>query len=196
MLKVSVTSNLNEVKARYSDASSRVVAPAAARALNRTAVTVRREVSSKIRLTYALPAADVKEQIRIMPATKARLEVRIVASGKRIPLYSFSAKQLKIRRGGKGGQVTVKVLRAGGRKVVTGRKGLTGRPFIATMKSGHTGVFQRVGKGRLKIKELFSIDVPSAMVSQRLSKALRGVATSRFAIEFNRELKFRLSKDQ
>lgn len=74
-------------------------------------------------------------------ATTGHIEV----TGRRIPLSRFSARQTK--RG-----TSYKIDRGGGRKMIEGA-------FIARMRSGHVGVFSRVGGGR-SITELHGPSVP------------------------------------
>jgi hypothetical protein len=97
----------------------------------------------------------VKDRIRVELANPDRLRARLYANAKRIPLIDFGAKGPEPSRG-RGRGVTVKT--GGSRKTIPDA-------FIATMRSGHRGVFQRVGEGgrrgprpghsQLPIRELF-----------------------------------------
>lgn len=186
-MKLDVRSDLRRVAGRVGSYPSKIVRPAASRALTRAATTGRKEASKQIRAVYAMPAAAAKDRITIRGATPARLEAVIRASGDRIPLYAYSARQTRAG-------VTVRVLRAEGRKIVKGRREFMGKPFIATMKSGHTGVFQRKTAARLQIAELFSVDVPTAMISEKVVAVIDDVILDRFRTEFERELRFRANR--
>ena len=112
-------------------------------AVNRTLSTGRSRIVKRIRAEVAIKAKDAREAIRLRKATAAKPEGFIVISKKPIPLYDFGAKQ------GKGG-VTVKVRKAGGRETLKGT-------FIAKMRSGHVGVFERKltgGPGSKRVKRL------------------------------------------
>lgn len=72
------------------------------------------------------------------------VSARIVATGARIGLYKFRARQTKTG-------VTARL---------PGGAGMYPGAFIATMASGHVGVFKRRGQTRLPIVELFGPSVP------------------------------------
>jgi len=162
------------------------------RSLNRTADAVKTAAGRELRSVYNLKVAAVRAQIGIIRASGTRLVAEVRASGKPIPLYKFAARGPNPSRGR--GRVTVKVLRAGGRKVVTGKRDLVGQAFIATMPSGHTGVFQRTGGkakgGKQAIRELYSISLPGAFTAARVVAAIRKVADDRFAREIETNLAF------
>lgn len=69
------------------------------------------------------------------------LEWKMLVSGRPSPVIDFPHRQVKAG-------VRVEINR--------GHPTLIKSAFIATMKSGHEGVFKRVGKARLPIKELFT----------------------------------------
>lgn len=137
-LKVDVQQWLNAV-ARLTDRAR----PAAARALNRSIATGRTTMTRLIAADMQLKAATVRERIVITEATAVRLSARMDASLKRIPLIDFGAKGKEPSRG-KGRGVTAKTATR-----------IYPHAFIATMRSGHRGVFQRrSGANRLPIAEL------------------------------------------
>lgn len=188
MIRVDVNHNLREIAVEIDKAHVSVRDKAAVRALNRAGVTVRAEASREITQIYNLKAATAKAQIRIVHASRARLKLELIASGRPIPLYQFDAKQRRK------GLVSVHVRRDGPRKVVKGNPQYVGAPFVATMKSGHVGIFQRLTKRRLPIRELFSIDVPRAMTAKVVFEALERAALDAFNRNFEREVQYLLSK--
>lgn len=121
------------------------------RAIGSAGVAMVRVVASDIGVKQGV----VKERIRTELATPERLRARIYANAKRIPLIDLGAKGPEPSRG-RGRGVTVKS--KGGRQAIP-------NAFIATMRSGHRGVFQRVGgagrrgpapnRSQLPIRELF-----------------------------------------
>jgi hypothetical protein len=126
------------------------------RALNRAITSANVVMVRAIAGDLGVKQGTVKERIRIEQATPERLRARLYANAKRIPLIDFGAKGPEPSRG-KGRGVTVKG--AGGRRTIP-------NAFIATMKSGHRGVFQRVAgssgrrgpapnRSQLPIRELF-----------------------------------------
>jgi len=125
---------------------------AIARALNRSALSTRTLMVRHMAKDMGLNVRKVREQVEIEEAkpTKDRLRARVIASGKRIPLIDFRARGPEPSRG-RGRGVSARL---------PGGKGRYPNAFISTMKSGHRGVFQRKGKGRLPIYELFGPSLP------------------------------------
>jgi hypothetical protein len=139
---------------------------AVSRALNRTATSERAALSRAIASDMGLNVGTVKDAISIEQATAGRLSVRIVAKGKRIPLIDFKAKGPEPSRG-RGRGVVAKL---------PGGRGQYAHAFIATMRSGHRGVFQRVPNGsrhgaapnrsQLPIYELFGPSIVKVFEKQ------------------------------
>lgn len=113
------------------------------RALNRAGTSARAAMVTVIAKDMGLKAGAVRERITIVEATRARQVVTLHASAKRIPLMEFGASTSS--RG-------VSARAQGGRKKYP-------QAFIATMGSQHEGVFQRVGRPRLPIRELFGASI-------------------------------------
>lgn len=160
-------------------------APAAiARSLNRAAVSARTAMIKPIAEDLRLTQTVVKSYIRTIDATTSRQVARLAASLKRLPLILFNAKASK--RGG----VTA--------RTATGRYP---NAFIATMRSGHTGVFvrklptrSRKGMPRsspaLPIRELREPSVGFIFIKYRpLGIA---AAEASFAKNFQSEMRFAL----
>lgn len=81
--------------------------------------------------------------VHVQDATALRQTAALFASAKRIPLIKFGATGPEPSRG-KGSGVTART-----------RRGRYPRAFIATMRSGHRGVFERKTTRRLPIREKF-----------------------------------------
>lgn len=138
-------------------AKLRQKAPAAqVRALNRAIASANTAMVRVIAGDVGVKQGVVRERIRVEQATPARLRARLYANAKRIPLIDFGAKGPEPSRG-RGRGVTVKS--GSGRRTIA-------NAFIATMGSGHRGVFQRVAgasgrrgpapnRSQLPIRELF-----------------------------------------
>lgn len=149
------------------------------RALNKMAEQVKVASSRELRAAgYGIKAADIKATMRVRRATRSSLSAAVVAKGAPIPLIKYGA-----RKTSKG--VSVKVLN--GRKVIAGA-------FIATMPSGHTGVYVRepgaihkkVGQGKsaswhaLPIRELFGPSVPAALGNEVIQRSLQQFIAEKF----------------
>ncbi len=115
------------------------------RSMNNTMQGVRTDVSSEIRAIITTGKSDVDKSIGITKANKETLSGAVVISGRLLPLLDFGARQTQ-----KG--VSVQIRKDHKRAVLSGA-------FIATMKSGHKGVFwreyhkkgQRLGKTEQRI---------------------------------------------
>jgi Prophage minor tail protein Z (GPZ) len=161
------------------------------RALNKTATTARAEAARAIKdAGYGMKIGAIKNAISILRASDGELIVYIRATGRPLPLIAFGARQVL-------GGVSVQVKH--GRKVIK-------NAFIATMKSGHKGVFQRVdgsrhisrrvrrGGPQLPIKELYGPSIPSQFTSQAIRDAIARTARDRFPIVLKQELKYVLQQ--
>jgi len=192
MISINVNHTLDKAILYYKTLPANLTEKAMVRALNRTATTVRAEAARRIRERYNLKSRVLKDQIRIRNATKAELRAVVQASGRPIPLVEFDA-----RSGATG--ATVRVSRV--RKPVA-------HAFIATMKSGHRGVFLRVEKGSRKyrnqrvrkggsdlpVAELFGPSLPQAFTSKQVMDAIVAAARERFPKAFEQEARYYLSK--
>lgn len=109
----------------------------------------------------------------------ARLAWRMDVSGALVPVAAFPHRQVR-----KGVAVTINV---GARKVIA-------HAFVATMKSGHKGVFLRAGKARLPIKEAFTTKVSDVFGDAGLIPAVQHRARDVFRASFERLLPIELGK--
>lgn len=175
---VNVRSNADSVVADLLFAA-REMPEATMRALNKIGSQAVVATSREVRAAgYNLKIGEIKRGIKLIRATKSSLKASVVATGRPVPLIQYSARQTA-----KG--VSVSVLR--GRKVIAGA-------FIATMPSGHKGVFVRednarakkVGQGgkakwhALPIRELFGPSIPDGMANKVVQEALQQMVVERF----------------
>ena len=115
---------------------------AVTRSLKKSATTGRATMSKSITKDTGLKAGEVKKEIKIKVEPTA-LFLRV--TGARIPLVKFGARGPEPSRG-RGRGVSYK-LKGGRGKIPTA--------FLATMPSGHRGVFHRKSTARKPIRELF-----------------------------------------
>jgi len=108
------------------------------RGLNRTATSARTQVARQLSQLTGLGVSAVRKRIKMSKASYSNWRSTIPISSKRMPLIEFKAKQT--RKG-----VTYK--REGSRILIR-------HAFLATMPSGHRGVFKRKTSARLPIAEL------------------------------------------
>jgi hypothetical protein len=175
-----------------------IVERATVSGLNKISAQAFTAASRAMREEYAIKQADLaksKALVRVSAkrettASGPRLFAMIIARMQSIPLYKFSPSKAKSQKGipvKKRRPVTVKVKRKEGRKPVQGG-------FIATMKSGHTGIFKRGGKESLPIHELFTASA-GAMFKKFGIEAARKIAVAKGAAIIRHELDFFLRKE-
>jgi hypothetical protein len=122
------------------------------RSVNRGLTSARGVMARAMATDTGLKISVVREKVPLYPASLQQPVARLSSSLKKIPLYDFGAKWT--RQGG----VTAKNPLGAGRYP---------NAFIATMKSGHVGVFQRVKKPRLPIYELMGPSLGHIFIKYR-----------------------------
>lgn len=154
------------------------------RALNRAAKSVQVQAAREIREAgYNLKASRIKKALTVRQANANVLQAGIRAIGRPISLYEYGARSTS-----KGVSVNVKE----GRKLIK-------HAFIATMPTGHTGVFMRKpgviqGKRGKMIQaralghELFGPAIPSMFVSEIVTRAMTSKLNEQFPKELDHEL--------
>ncbi len=168
------------------------LARATARAVNKTATQARTLAVREVRAAgYNLKASTVRKAFALYRANPKRPIATLKATGQPIPLIDYGAKQNRT-----GVSVRVK----NGRKTIK-------HAFIATMESGHTGVFLRTGKahkrveknGRVRwsglpIRELYGPSIPDAVGNEAVSKAVTQMIDRKFPAILAHEIAFAASK--
>ncbi|MDR3414208.1 MAG: phage tail protein [Formivibrio sp.] len=188
MIKINVQVDIDRAISKLAHVPSEVQDKALPRALNKTASQAKVQASREIRNAgYGLKVSEIKKAIAIRRANRSDLVASVYASGRPIALINYNARQTKA-----GVTVSVK----NGRKLIRGA-------FIATMPSGHTGVYERVGSGHKKvmhngaaqwrglpIKELFGPSIPSAFMNETVQNALVTAIRERFPRLFAHEIAY------
>jgi hypothetical protein len=150
------------------------------RAMNRAVTSGRALMVQRIAADSGLKSGVIRKAIAIREANAQSLEARIAVGLKRIPLIDFNARGPEPSRG-RGRGVSYRL---------TGGKGRVERGFIATMKSGHRGVFARPlhQKTRLPIYELFGPSLGHIFAKYRPEGIAR--LKEAFATNFAHEMQF------
>jgi hypothetical protein len=157
------------------------------KALNQAAVSTANKMirkgntaaNKKVREVYNIKTATLNKYTKVYRASKIRPDAQIVIRGRRMPLFGFGARQT--RRG-----VTIRVKRTTGRRTVL-------HAFIAQMPSGHQGIFIRKTKGRLPIRELYTVS-PAKMFEVEGEKAFKEIIDRDVGKTFDHELQFYMGK--
>lgn len=186
-IKFDVRGSMDRIIADMARVKSEVVQKATVNALNKVAAQVKTAASRAMRdAGYNLKVSDIKKAMTVYRATAGSLTAKVVSSGRPVPLIKYGARQT-----GKG--VSVDVLH--GRKLIAGA-------FIATMPSGHTGVYVRMGNrhkrvmkagkpawSALPIKELFGPSVPDGLANQAVQEALQRLIEDKFPELLRQQIK-------
>ena len=143
MLYIDTATELDYIEARLKDVPEKI----ASKRILKTALTAAARQARKQR--YALKKSGTfSRESKVIAAKTSKLEATVLASGPKHKLYEFTSRQNTARLAAR-----AKVLKESPLKAleVDNRKA-----FVATMESGHQGIFQRKTKGRNPIVELVS----------------------------------------
>lgn len=152
------------------------------RSMNRALTSGRTLMVQRIAADTGLRSSDIKKAMAFSEASAQNLEARMALGLKRIPLIQFNARGPEPSRG-KGRGVSYR-LKGGSGRIPTA--------FIATMRSGHRGVFARVGKARLPVRELFGPSLGHVFAKYRPEGIAR--VKEAFAKNFASEMAFEKSR--
>lgn len=106
-----------------------------ARSLNRALVSGQTAITKAVAADMGLGQRFIKKEIVVDKATRMKPSVALTIAGRRIPLIGFQARGPEPSRG-RGRGVSYRL---------RGSRGRVPEAFIATMRSGHRGVFKRKG---------------------------------------------------
>jgi hypothetical protein len=151
--------------------------------INRGLSRVKTTAMKRVKEVYAVQssALTAATTTRINKASTGNLAGYVSFSGFKLPLYKFSVTP---KKPGTGKQVTASVMKNGGTTFEDA--------FVAEMKSGHMGVFERSGRKRLPVEEIMGLSaaqmVGNAAVIEELEKEAQKVVDERLSHEIDRIL--------
>lgn len=162
------------------------IGPAIRRAVRKAGMTalrdMRAEASKRVRARKRIKAGVVSKALRMRRPRGGDVdgaEWAIDVRGARTSLTAYPVRQTK--RG-----VSVEVNR--------GKRTLLPGAFIATMKSGHRGVWMREAKSRLPIREILGSRPVDALLHKGEAEAVQQRGARTFAGTFDRLLPLELAK--
>ena len=141
---------------RMRSAIKRAIRKAGATALR----DMRSEANKRIRARKRIPLKYIRDAVSVRKVDSgdiANMEWALELSGAPVPLSAYPHRQTKTG-------VSVEVNQ--------GTRTLVAHSFVATMKSGHKGVFKRVGKARLPIRELLGSRPVDALLHEGEAQAV------------------------
>jgi hypothetical protein len=126
-IDINVSDAIYKLRREFRDLATSQFNLAVARAINHTIAKAKTAASKDIRGQYKVKAKDLSGKLAISKATRVTQTGMIRVSAKPLPIVAFGARQTR-----KGVSVNI-----------TGKRKVIKSAFIATMKSGHKGVFVR-----------------------------------------------------
>lgn len=167
-------------------------------AINHSLGKAKTKLKKKIIQEYYIKSSDVEKTLSIKKANYSTLAGTISSRSKRTSLT-----KLKIKKSGT--SILSGVKKSNGIKLLQGKDNLFGRPFIAKMKNGHNGVFQRKTKQRIGVgmrssseqenptQELYTLSIPQMAgekgVQKYIEEEAEKMVNERFEHEVERILK-------
>lgn len=155
---------------RFKRAAVRVAKKAGSTALR----DMRAEATKRVRSRKRIQGKYIRRALSIHRPKGSDLESlswTLAVSGEPVPLVAYPHRQTK-----KGVSVTVN----------RGKRTLVKGAFLATLKSGHEGVFRRRGKARLPIDELRGSRPVDALLHRGEAEAVARRGRRSFAATFSR----------
>ena len=195
---LSVKADIKQATKQLNAIEKSVIPKATVMALNKTLTGARTDAKRTISKSAGVKQKEIKNDFVLMKATSSKRVAVLIGRGRPLALSKFSVRQTK-----KGVSA-----RLPGRK----RTMIEGA-FIATMPSGHRGVYMRAGKRRgarrtvksgrntgkryrpqLPIKEFFVTSVPVEMRKDPIMRVIRKAALGRFRTELPRAINRKLAR--
>lgn len=143
---------------------------------------MRSEASKRIRARKRIKSSYISRALSLSRPSGGdinSMKWAVLVSGEPVPLIAYPVRQTK-----KG--VSVEVNR--------GKRTLLKGAFIATMKNGHKGVFRRLGKTRLPIRELLGSRPVDALLHEGEAQGVADRGGVSFAATFARVLPLEIGK--
>lgn len=180
---INIRTNFPDVTAALGRLQDDMASKVLAGALNRTMAIAKTAMSKEIRSEFNLSAAYVRDRLRITRAYPKAGQ------------FSLAAELI----GGDGKRRSANVIGFAARKAADGVSVMISRGKRKTIKGAFIGnkgrtVFKRVGKTRLKIKPVRTIDVAQMFNTRRINAAVVAAMQARFPAIFQRELAYALSR--
>lgn len=139
------------------------VEKAVSRTINKTIRSLKKELKQEVVKNYGITSTNIEKALTVNYAYSTKLHGNIKSRAPLISLYKFLKSKNK-------NEIFVVIKRKEGKKKVVGKSQLKGKPFIATMGNGHSGIFQRKESGTLK--ELKTLSIPQMLGSKTVMEYL------------------------
>lgn len=183
----------NKVLAQIPDGAKRAIQSAMPRAVSH----LRKKATERIRERYAISAGNVRANQNITVSYQAGngMIAQVRFSGSKIPLFKFegaSPKGPSYDRShlvpgmtGNGWKMVPTGKPASGHVLASTGPQLFAHAFVATMSNGHTGIFERNGKG---ISEIMGVSVAQMVGNEEVANKLIKDASEKFEERMEHEI--------
>lgn len=131
--------------------------------INRTLAKVKTDMKKKTTVEYNVKSSEIENKLSVYKANFTNLRGTIYAKTPRLALSKFITSTSK-------NSIKVRIKKGEKAKIVQGKADLASKPFIAIMKSGHLGIFQREAKTILPIQQLYTIGIAEMLGSQTVTE--------------------------
>jgi hypothetical protein len=186
VIDISVKADIRRATAFLRAVEKSVVPRATARALNRTATSVRAEAAREMQKKRALRIGVIKGAMFMKRASTKNLTATVGVSGQPIPIRHFA------RVGIRGITVTIQ---KGSKRRLLQRNG--NKAFTNPRLGGGLSIFVREGKKRLPISKWRPVPgLPHVFVQNAVLNALRRVVDRVFPPRLEHELKYEISRQE
>jgi len=179
-LNMDIRADIRDVERMLGNLARDVLPKAATRAVNKTLRPVQSTAVKAIANDIGVKQKFVRKATRINRAHFNNLNGFVEATGKRLPIIQIDPRAKQNASG-------ISYKSKGGRQQIP-------HAFLVTTKSGHKGVFKRVGKPRLPITELRGPSIPKVFLERSIIKAMDKTANLRWLKNFNHEINFELTR--
>lgn len=213
---ISITTNWKEVVDKMK-ANAKAVTSASVSTLNKVAAGALTTGTQEVTARYNIKRSELREtasgrqRIKVWKANRSDLNAHLDFWGRPISLSYFDAKSIvgltqitrskagkvtrkELQRRPKQQGVSVVILKGGGRRLLKARfgqgankDGSDKKLFLATMKNGHTGIFENVG-GKLFQRNV--ITIASMFASKSVAPKIADRITKDFNTVFEAQLKY------
>lgn len=133
------------------------------RALSQATTEAKREISKKLNVKQK----DIKTRIDVTRATARNPKASIQIADRKLPLVFFNPRREEVLTS-RGPRIGVSVVINGVRQLVEGA-------FLAEVRSGKLGIWKRVGRARLPIRQQFHSRLSELINTRELTSRLNKV---------------------
>lgn len=158
-------------------------------AINRTTANVRKNMAAEVTKEYNIKIMDVRKTLDTKKATRSSLTAEVRSRSGVIALSKFKVTPNRVVTY-RNGNPSPKVYKAAVKRGNT--KTLSPNSFIAVMKSGHKGVFERASISSLPIKQLYGPSVPQMVSNEKVIAKIQREANETLRKRIDAEVNYLL----